>query len=420
VRPRSEKSFDNYERCGRCADLLPEVPLSFCPSCGVPFSETPPTQSYTPLADHSILQALKKERRRWTAIASALVLAFLTLQFFFTAFQQKSQIRILASLIRPLDIYVYDFENLPKLDNSIKRQSLGIALTAFEDHFGKNITDISYRENKLPREFEPLFNEIQNLNSLSEVASSLSFWEQKVYPELTKQWARNPLAPLPIIITNLPLYVDNQSSAQIETRHLGRGKLISGLGHPAFVLISTYRLHPENSRDRVDTPKVKDNLERARFLGEFVLAHELGHALLGLPDYVETSHTDKNILRNPASVDKIWNPEKLQNTSECLMHTDAGGGFMAWEILKNRKLGTASQCEFYTTTQEALKKREDSVKLLKAGYSQEAYELHKNSVQLFKQNSPSWLTQLVQKENFLFSSALSYWRSQIFMVESKE
>ena len=102
------------------------------------------------------------------------------------------------------------------------------------------------------------------------------------------------------------------------------------------------------------------------------------------------------------------------------MHTDAGGGFGAWENLRKRKLGTASHCEFYENTKKAFTVREESVKLLKEGFTKEALALRETGIPLFKENSPSWLTQLVQKENFLFSSPLSYWRSQMFMVESNE
>ncbi len=396
---------DALARCGRCADILPEATLTYCPACGVTFSEVPATQSYSALADRVIERAIRKEQFKWTALVGLFFVAVLLLQFLMAFSRQQRSIKNLGSLIRPLEIYAFDFENTPKLSNSVKRQAIGVALQAFEDHFSVPIKELSYRENKLPRDFEPLFSEIQNsLESFSVKASSLSFWEQKVYPQMTRKWAQNPLAPLPVIITNLPLYVDENSSSKIETRHLGKSRLISGLGHPAFVLVSTYRLHAEAQKDQSDIPKVKNDYEKSRFLGEYILAHELGHALLGLPDFVE----NPNSIRTPAS-------EVFLNN--CLMHTDAGGGFVAWDHLKKRDLGSASACSTYNKTKEALALREQSIALLQTQNKSQAKLMHKESLELLESHSSAWLTQLVQKEHFLFSNPLSYWWSEMFMVE---
>jgi hypothetical protein len=415
---RSQKSAHTGEamaRCGRCADLLPEETLTYCPACGITFSEVPVTQSYVPLADQFISNALKREKRKWAFIAFGFFMSFVASHFFITATNQERKIQSLDPLIRPLDIYVYDFENLPKLPHSVKRLAIGVALQSFEDHFHHSVQTLSYRENKLPRALEPVFGDIL-LKDISIQATQLSYWEQKVYPELSKTWAKDRLAPLPIIITNLPLFVDESASAQIETRHLGKGKLISGLGHPAFVLVSTYRLHPDNSHATTDMPPVKNDLERARFLGEYIIAHELGHALVGLPDTVESFALPETAIRGPAS-QKIFKPESNFVAKNCLMHTDAGGGFRAWDNLKKRELGSQSSCEAYEKTIQAIGLREEAVRLLKQGLKSEAKMLHEKAIPLFEEASAGWLTQLVQKEHFLFTSSLTYWWSQFFMVE---
>src|SRR5262249_15634359 len=159
----------------------------------------------------------------------------------------------------------------------------------------------------------------------------------------------------PLLITNFPIKNDHPDETQIQTEHLSKNQLISGLGHPTFSIISTYRIFKEQNEL---FPKAKKNLSelQSRYLGEYVVAHELGHALLGLPDYtvIENDLDTPPQLRSPASLgsDK---PKSRVDYRECIMHSDFGGGFKAWEQLSSRRMDEkiASYCPEYMPTIEA-------------------------------------------------------------------
>jgi Zn-dependent peptidase ImmA (M78 family) len=62
---------------------------------------------------------------------------------------------------------------------------------------------------------------------------------------------------------------------------------------------------------------------QSRYLGEFLIAHELGHALLGLPDYVSTPNTQEFGARGIASEYKLNyfpNASRTQTKAEAWLH----------------------------------------------------------------------------------------------------
>lgn len=95
-------------------------------------------------------------------------------------------------------------------------------------------------------------------------------------------------------------------------------------------MVSAFRMltdSPEYLASRFD---IRDRTEQARHLGEYLVAHELGHALIGLTDFI----VDK------PGVPALRGPASIQDTSECLMHTDEQGGFRACRRCATAASGT--------------------------------------------------------------------------------
>ncbi len=384
--------------------------------CGIPFSEVSPTTSYTPIADHIIQKALRLERWRWFGIAFSFALALVLLQLLFSYTRRQHEIGLLEATPRKIGIYQFDLEAYAPLPPAIKRLSLGFALQGFQDHFQMNLSSLTYTEGQVPESLSKFFDEIKNLSTPGNFIEGevlpfmrLSFWEKTIFPKLTEQWSQNPHAELPVIITNFPLYADPEEETKIETRHLGKARLVSGLGHPALVLISTFRMNDRSNKHADDLPKLKTVYDYARYLGEYVLAHELGHALLGLTDTVvdpvQYSPPSKKTqsLRMPASINSTG-PE----INQCLMHTDSGGGHHAWANLRDREIGISSTCQSYSKTVEAFQKRSESIQLLKLGFHNEARIKHQEAMDLIQTHSQPWIGKVWSQEIILFSGLLSF------------
>jgi hypothetical protein len=124
--------------------------------------------------------------------------------------------------------------------------------------------------------------------------------------------------------------------------------------------------------------------EKAQQLGEFFIAHEVGHALLGLNDTV----LPKMQGRSPANA----------TFSECLMHSDEGGSFMAWEIIRKWPLGKPSQCYEYNEVIRAFELRTQAIFQMKNGKQAEADLLYEEAIQVAKSSAQSWVWKVWEKE----------------------
>ena len=416
-RNASELDTGGTTRCGRCADILPDETMTFCPSCGVPFSQVSPTNSYLPLSDKHIARNARNAFHKKFALSLGVMACTWVVYGFLNALETSLAIHRLTPDFRQVDVYLYDVPGFPALDDSIKREALSVAFQSFEDHFHLPIKDFHVREDSLPDFLEEPFDdaadamgERENVPDLKKLSISLmSFWEKKVFPPLTRKWQRSPQSPLPVLITNIPVFVDDPSGSSVETRHLSDAGIVSGLGHPALALISTYRITNSNPELAHDRPPVKSNADKAHFLGEYVIAHELGHALLGLTDYVveprvQISAYKKAASRSPASLSPADS-----HIESCLMHTDKGGGFAAWNALRNRTLGTPSECHEYDTQIMAFNRRNEAVLNLKLGNRDVAERLHQEAIDLAQAQGMGWVVQRWQEEHTHFVSFFRRW-----------
>ena len=397
-------------RCGRCASILPDETLSYCPQCGVVFSNVPPTTSYTELSQHALEQSLKFERVRFALMVSFVFALLLGVLGLIAQGYHEVQVAHLQGT-RKIMVTRVDLPGFPTVSDSVARISIGIGIQAFEDHFGIALPDVEIKQNA-PDELKAL------LADNSSQISLLSHWEKNVYPKLTKQWARNAEQPLWVLITNAPIFTDGKEVSQIDTRHLGPSGLVSGLGHPALVLISTFRMNNQSP----DSPQFANDIERTRYLGEYLMAHELGHALLGLEDYVVEPRETSTKLRAPASVGSTRSsklaPEILDT---CLMHTDQGGGTAAWKTLRERHLGEVSACHAYQQQTEAFQLRLKAIQELKAGHREFAEALHNQAIAKARGNSQAWVAAIWEDEHPLFVSFFQRmtlsWTKPMFVFE---
>lgn len=388
-------------RCGRCAEILPDETMSFCPSCGVPFSRVPPTTLYETFTERKEERAQVKARLVSGLIALTIFMAFWAVTLGVNAVHARWQGRALREQ-RSLVIYTYNVPGFPALDDTSRRLSIGVAMQAFQDHFGAQIPEIKVLENQAPPEL------MRHLRGgwVPDLAK-LSFWEDKLLFEFAKRSGSSLSDELPVVMTNFPLYADQQSRSGMETRHLSQSRLISGLGSPAFVLVSTYRLLSDDPIVKASRPAFDSDMDRARYVGEYLLAHELGHALLGLSDHIiENGDTLAKALRAPASLP--------YDERDCLMHTDAGGGAQAWQHLKRRKLGQASSCHAYDGGIAAFELRRKSLRLLKQGARADAERLHSDAIEGLQQNVSPWITELTRKEHALFLAPVERWWKGLF------
>lgn len=392
---KSELLTAGSARCGRCAEILPDETLTYCLSCGVPFSKVPPTTSYTRFDERGFQFTGLKQRFRQYGLAIATFCAIFAFYGLVDAYR-AGQVALLLKADRPLIFHVYNSEKYPKLDRKTARESVSIGLQAFEDHFGLELTQFDFSEEKLP----------EDLATIWKVAPPTQYtsWEKQIFPTFQKIWINQPSGPLHVILTNIPILADDDKSS-LETRHLSDSKLISGLAHPGLVVVSSFRMlttDPEYIASRFDVPRPGD---KSRLMGEYLIAHELGHALLGLPDYI----IEESGLRGPASA--------AVDPGECLMHTDAHGGFGAWEQLKKRKLGTPAPCVAYENVLQAFRLRRGAILALHAGNIVEARKQHKQAIDLARQELAPWVSANWISEHDAFLSFSERWMNRLLMTQ---
>lgn len=413
-----EDDIGGTARCGRCAGILPDETLTFCPKCGVPFSRVPPTNNYTPLVEKR--EALERRRERWRSL-SLILLGVLAVGSCLGLAQRVFREHALRETraFPPLEFYTFEVGEFPRLSSVARRQAVAVAVQAFEDHFGFPLRDYTIHEDLLPEEVAPYFRGPWKGNEASgESPMLLSFWEKRLYPKLFREWHTNPGRPLKVLITNIPLFANAARDSELELRHLSGNGLVSGLGHPSFVVTTTYRMLTHDDEFARAGAGLKSEGDYARHLGEYILAHELGHALLGLSDYVVPADSpvpETPSLRAPASLrsptaqtvptpvaDKILEADPIGN--DCLMHTDEGGGFQAWKHLSHRTLGLPTPCRAYNVGLEAFALRSQSLAMLRAGHSEEAQRLHAQAIEKAEAGDlQDWVLERWHEEQTWFS-----------------
>lgn len=404
-------------RCGRCAYVLPDETLSYCPRCGVPFSTTYPTNSFQTLAGHHHDKMIGRHRQRIIALSCFVFVGFWGLFAAAVNLQNHSKVLSLHP-VRPITVHIVQSPDFPQLSSGTLIASVGVAQQAFKDHFGIAIEDIQIVHGKMPSSIEdqlPNFWEDEDRNTLA-------FWEKKVFAHINMSSYEYASSRLPIILTNIPIIKNPEARSQLETRHLNEEGLISGLGHPGLVLATSYRMRAEEIE--LLGPLQGQALEnsRARFLGEYILAHELGHALLGLKDYVGPDEiTDEVTIRSPA---EEANTGSAFPYHQCLMHTDRGGGYDAWKSLRARKLGKALPqiCQEYVSLIQSFHTRAKALELYRRGEEEKAHDyylrLNAEAANDVHNSSKNWLRYQWAQEEKLFLSFFNHWWNTIFMIES--
>lgn len=336
--------------CGRCAHPLPDETQSFCSTCGAPFSNYPPTIDFALIVEHQLEIIEKKHRQKHFVVLGAWVSLCLTLFFTVsTLFKQNKVDRIVAE--RKVEFYLANIEGYPSVSPAVARDAVVTALQGYEDHFGFRIREWTFTEERIPSDIEAFMQTLPK-DKLDDLAS----WQQLYRNKLMPDWYQNPYQPLRILITNFPMRAPD--FLRMETRHLSSSRLVGGFANPAFVIISSYRMLTEI--------KEASPRDQSRYLGEFLISHELGHALLGLPDFVAPPEFQEFSARGLASV------TTQSPFSKCIMHTDEGGGLKAWEALKARPLGSPTSCYSYQELLRAHQLRKDAVDLAKESRFDEA------------------------------------------------
>ncbi len=363
--------------CGRCAHSLPDETQSFCGTCGAPFSVYPPTNDFILIIEHQlhVIDRKIKQKKILTFLAwfSTCALFFLSAHLIF----KENKLQKISSE-REVEFYVGNFEGYPTVPEYINRESVLVSLQSFEDHFGIKIKKWRFIQDQIPDEIIPLINSVESKN-----LESLSVWQSFYKKQLIPRWRLNPYQPLKIFITNMPLKAPDFMN--METRHLSASRLVGGFASPSFVIVSSYRMLTE----------IKENNPslQARYLGEFLIAHELGHALLGLPDYVSTPETIEYGARGIASEYKI-------SYSKCLMHTDQGGGLQAWKALQDRPLRAEAKCPAYRDVLQAHKLRQEAIQLAHQKNFKEAMRQMDLAISFLPEDKASlvWIKELWKQE----------------------
>ncbi len=396
------KATPRPARCGRCAELLPDETSTFCQACGAPFSNVPPTENFISTAERKFELENRKKFFQTVGLSTLLLVVSFASIALLEDLAQRQATKALASS-RKLVIYTYDFKAFPSLASTYRRQAIALAIQAFEDHFGRRLENYEIRENSLP----PEMAEFESA-AWSEDFENLSFWEEKMLVRFARRLASPLQADLPVIVSNFPLWAHRSGKkTSMETRHLSPAGLLSGLGSPAFVLVSTYRMLTDRKDLESSKPRFNSDFERARYLGEYLMAHEWGHALLGLPDFVTKSAG----LRAPASV---------ANNDDCLMHTDEGGGRHAWDILRRRSLGVPATCAAYSSSLEIWRDRESAVELIQSGRRAEAEALHQKALLASQDAANPWVYEFLKDEHKNFLAPPARWWSRFFVFQSKD
>ncbi len=369
--------------CGRCAHPLPDETQSFCGTCGAPFSNYPPTIDFALIVEHQ-LEIVEKNFRRKKFIALGSWVA-LCLTLFFTAsslFKQNKVDRIVAE--RKVEFYLANIQGYPMISSATARDAVVTSLQSFEDHFDMRIKDWTFKEEVIPADVEAFMQSLP-----ADKMESLSSWQQLYRNKLMPEWGQNPYQPLRVLITNFPLRAPD--FLRMETRHLSSSRLVGGFANPAFVLISSYRMLTE-----IKEANVRD---QARYMGEFLIAHELGHALLGLPDFIAPPDFQEFAARGLAST------SNESPFSRCLMHTDEGGGLKAWQALKSRPLGQATKCYSYQDLLRAHELRAEAIDLAKKSFFSDAMKKMDLAVAMLPPDNRSliWLKELWTEERRAFA-----------------
>ena len=405
---------EHSARCGRCAHLLPDETLTFCPRCGIPFSKVPPTSSYSTLSERVHVLLLKRYRMRLILTTGFVFSAFWLLMASFSSLQTESLLTKLRA-VRPLEVYLIEDPAYPRIDIQTQIESIAVAVQSFERHFGVRLDEVTIRRDRLPpliqQKFPGLWTHPQR--------SSLSYWESKIFPALNPAWEDVSSVALPVVFTNIPIVNDLGRDPSLETAHLNPLGLVSGLGHPSLSIISSYRMLREEKvlfgKASAEAHPERRRLE-ARFLGEYVFAHELGHALLGLPDFVQRAQMPAQVqLRGPASVDS-----EEPDYSRCLMHTDEGGGYRAWGaiVARSNHKSVSSPCPEYQAVLTAFKLRAQALEALSAGDRSQAEELYAELLKVYNPPAKTWLRTQWEQEHRLFMSLIKRWWSGFFMIQS--
>ena len=367
--------------CGRCAHPLPDETQTFCGTCGGAFSKYPPTSDFVLLVERQIEVANIKHRRKRNIVIGSWVSLCLGLFLIASVLFKQTQIDRF-SAEREIEFYVTNLEGFPEFAPDRAREAVLVALQSFEDHFGIKIKRWSFREGEIPNEISTLIKSLP-----AEKISDLGVWQNYFRSKLYPGWHQNPYKPLKVFITNFPLKAPD--FLRMETRHLSSSKLVGGFATPAFVMISSYRMLTE-----IDEKLPKN---QSRYVGEYLIAHELGHALLGLPDFVASPEFTEFSARGIASAaDSPF--------SKCLMHTDEGGGQAAWGALRNRELGQAAECYSYAELLRAHEIHRDAIGSARSGNIDLAgHQLDMALALLPKDKSLPWLRELWTEERRLLS-----------------
>ncbi len=390
----SELETGESARCGRCAELLPDDTLTYCPSCGVPFWRVPPTTTFHLLSERK--EARRARGRQAKFLSQTLLVALAAFASYFGAARITRDFE-LRSIVptRTIVFHTHFVEGFPRPEPRVVRESIAIAVQAFEDHFHIPLKRVEIRDDDVP---VALREDLDGPWSPDAVRADspmlLKSWEKRIYPRLLREWARAPYQPLHVVVTNMPIFADPAEATSLELRHLSGAGLISGLGHPSLVVASTFRMLAKAQDFARNGAPLEGPEAQARYLGEYVLAHELGHALLGLNDVVVEA---KAHLRAPASANGAGVSFK-----QCLMHTDEGGGYAAWNEIRRRPLGTPSDCGAYSPIVEGFAIRRQALEAADQGSFSAAWDLMNDAV-LRAQSSghQDWLTQRWIKEREL-------------------
>ena len=126
-------------RCGRCAEVLPDETMSFCPLCGVVFSQVPPTSSYQSLAQVLVLRELKSQQRRTWALTALFFIGFWSLAFLWSEWSFQERAETLSSSPRTVRFHFAEASGFPLFSPVVRRMAIGVALQSFEDHFGMSL-----------------------------------------------------------------------------------------------------------------------------------------------------------------------------------------------------------------------------------------------------------------------------------------
>jgi hypothetical protein len=369
------------------------------------------------MAERAHVLLLKRYRIRLAVTTSVVFSAFWLLLASFSSLQTESLLSRLKP-VRPLDIYLVEDPAYPRIDVQTQIESIAVALQSFERHFGVQITEVAIHRNELP----PLIHEKFPDLWANPQRSSLSYWESRIFPKLNPAWEEVAGDPLPVLFTNIPIVNDLGSETTLETAHLNPWGLVSGLGHPSLSIISSYRmLREENLLFGKTTEGGSSDRRRleARFMGEYVFAHELGHALLGLPDFVQRARMPAQVaLRAPASAET-----EEADYAHCLMHTDEGGGYQAWKAIRASSARSSDNmnrvsCPDYLPVLTAFKLRQQAIQALRQGERAQAKTLYSEVLETYDPPAKTWLRSQWEQENLLFMSLIKRWWSGFFMVQS--